>query len=288
MANYYWVNQGRLGNLLFQYAAILRSIGPGDRVWSFYNEAFDLLDMDPRFRMLLGKGRRSRQVSYVINPIADWSVEHRLVSSLLPARRLLLDCFLVESGELLRRSRWPGSPVVVQGFFQFAELRDQPVNIKPTLLYAARSRLRAKAMDEITVGVHVRLTDYGDWTVLGAVGTLVPADWYRDRMNDLRGRLTNPRFVVFSDDIPAAKRLDLGDDVVYFQGSSAIEDFTALALCDHAIVSPSSFAWWAAFACPGATKIIMAPTYWAGFKSRQWYPLSIETEGIEYYPLDPV
>jgi hypothetical protein len=286
MAIFYWVNQGRLGNLLFQYAAILRSIGPRDSVWSFYNELFDLLDIDPRFRMLLGKGRRSRQVSYIVNPIAGWAVERRIVSSLLPTRRLLFDRFLVESGELLRCSRWPGSPVVVQGFFQFAELRDQSVRIKPTLIHAASSRLRTEAMAEITVGVHIRLTDYGDWTVLGAVGTLVPADWYRGRMNALRARLTNPRFVVFSDDISAAKRLDLGDDLVYFQGSSAIEDFTALALCDHTIVSPSSFAWWAAFARPNPAKIIMAPTYWAGFKSRQWYPLAIQTESIEYYPLD--
>jgi hypothetical protein len=49
-------------------------------------------------------------------------------------------------------------------------------------------------------------------------------------------------------------------------------------------LSPSSFAWWSAFVYQRADKILIAPTYWAGFRSNLWYPPTIATEGVEYYP----
>jgi hypothetical protein len=121
---------------------------------------------------------------------------------------------------------------------------------------------------------------------MGVAGTLIAPAWYRDRINELRVRLDSPTFIVFSDDIGMAKMLNLGEDVIYFRGDSSLEDFAAMALCDHAIISPSSFAWWAMAMCQNPKKIVMAPTYWLGFKTGTWYPPSIVTDWMEYYPVN--
>jgi len=263
----------------------MRYTTPTDRVYLFHNEADDLLEMDPRFCVISAR-RFTRPARYLANRFALLAGYLRIVGCLRAKSHFLIGRTLIESAEIVRVSGALRNHFVVNGFFQNSCLREIPIRIKPELVAAAKARLRSMTRAGLTVGVHIRLTDYGSWSVLGAVGALILASWYRDRMNQLRKRVASPTFVVFSDDIGAAKKLNLGDDVVFFYADSPLEDFTALALCDHAIISPSTFAWWAVITYRSPEKIVMAPMYWAGFKTNTWFPPSIATEGIEYYPAE--
>jgi len=284
MAVFYWENNGRLGNFLFQYAAILRHTSTGDRVYAFHNEVFDLLEIDPRFILIRGTGARTRQINFHTNRLASFVARIGLLGSLTPALYPVLG-YPTESDRVLRVAGLMRNLFVVQGFFQHGRAHYEHIRIKPSLIEIATARLASIAKARPIVAIHIRLSDYGNWSVLGQAGVLVPAKWYRDRIDELRERLNTPAFLVFSDDIQAARELQLGNDVSYFHGKNSLEDFTVMALCDHAVVSPSSFAWWSAFAIRADDKIVMAPTYWAGFKSDTWYPPTIVTEGVEYYPV---
>jgi hypothetical protein len=263
----------------------MRYTSRDDRVYTFRNEAFDLLESDPRFRIIPGSGRVGAKMNFEINRLALWAMRHKLVGYIQPESLMKFDAYHTESADVVRVVGAVGSHFVIKGFFQYGHFREQPVRIKPRLIEAAKKSLASATKAKVTVAVHVRQTDYGSWPVYGIPGVLLPARWYRDRMNELRERLPSPTFIVFSDDIESTKTLRLGDDVIYFSESSAIEDFAVMALCDHAIISPSSFAWWAALTYPRADKVVMAPTYWAGFKRSAWFPTTILTEGIEYYPV---
>ena len=284
MAIFYWINQGRLGNLLFQYAAIIRNVAAGDSVYSFHNEAFDLLSADPRFHVIGGRGRISRSISYRVNKLLRRGQRVGMLGCIRTAPLVSLERHEIESGEVVRTAGALTRVFVVDGFFQDGRLRDVPIQVKPALEKLAIEGLNSLACAKVKVAVHIRLTDYGHWSVYGVPGVLIPPEWYRERINHMRRRLVQPQFVIFSDDIAAARKLLVGDDIVYFTGASALEDFAVMSLCDHAVMSPSTFTWWSAFAHPNPGKILMAPEYWAGFKSRSWFPACIKTDGIEYYP----
>jgi hypothetical protein len=283
MALYYWLNQGRLGNLLFQYAAILEQIAPGDQVYSFHNELFEFLEMDRRFHVIAGPSRVARSVCFRFDKMARFAARHAIVGSLSAEKTVVSGRYPVETSNIVRASGALGKYFLIDGFFQDGRFNVTSVPIKRRYLSAADTLLRGLTGAQVTVAVHIRLTDYERWPVYGVPGASIPPDWYRERMAELRSRLSSPTFVVFSDDTIAAQRLELGNDVVYFNGS-VFEDFTAMARCSHVIMSPSTFAWWSAFIFRRPDKILVAPTYWAGFKSGIWYPPTIMTSGVEYYP----
>jgi hypothetical protein len=71
-------------------------------------------------------------------------------------------------------------------------------------------------------------------------------------------------------------------DVVFFERQSIGIDMAAISLCDHAIISASTFAWWGAYLIKNPNRKILAPSYWAGFKSKEWFPSDIHTCNFEY------
>jgi len=75
----------------------------------------------------------------------------------------------------------------------------------------------------------------------------------------------NPRFFVFSDDIPWAREHlgRLGTCVFVDQNSGAAsEDLRLMAACKHQIIANSSFSWWAAWLNTNPNKMVVAPKNW--------------------------
>lgn len=284
MAILYWVNQGRLGNLLFQYAALLENTSPDDRIYSFDNEVFDLLDVDRRFRRLPTRGWTARRIGFRAEKLVRAAERLKVIGSLVAEPIILNGGFQDESDRMVKSFGFFRQTFAVRGFFQWAHLGG--LRVRERLLASARQTLRSAAGNAQTAAIHLRFTDYAEWKVLGVAGALLPPGWYLSRIAELRRRVPGVRFVIVSDDIAAARAMKLGDDTIYLGGHSVVEDFAAIAVCDHAVISPSTFAWWAAMALPSAGKIVMAPTYWAGFKSGVWFPSGIQTVGIEYYPVE--
>lgn len=69
-------------------------------------------------------------------------------------------------------------------------------------------------------------------------------------------------FIICSDHIPAAKTLcsTLPErEYIFIDGNSAEEDLYLLSLCDHLIISPYSFSWWAAYLNTNPNKIVISP-----------------------------
>ena len=245
MAHYYWLNQGRLGNLLFQYDAILEITTPQDRVYSFHNEVFDLVDIDPRFVLIAGAGRLARIVCFRFDLIVRLALRHKIVGFVGVEPIVVFGRFSVEGSTVSRRLGFHEIAVRYRWVLQEGRRRDAIVKVKREYQLRAKKLLASVTDAPITVAVHIRLTDYKDWVVFGVTDASIPSSWYRERMAECRRRFVSPIFVVFSDDIDAAKAIELGPDVAYFHGTST-EDLTVMALCTHIIMSPSTFAWWGA------------------------------------------
>ncbi len=91
--------------------------------------------------------------------------------------------------------------------------------------------------------------------------------YYQMAMNYITGRIENPVFYVFSNDIPWTKRnIDFSNRAVIFREPEDIvddfEDFLIMTECKHAIIINSTFHWWGAKINDNKNKIVIAPQKW--------------------------
>lgn len=106
--------------------------------------------------------------------------------------------------------------------------------------------------DNNAVSVHMRLGDYGTkkrW--IAHYNYVISPKYYIDAMNEIKIKLGNPKFYIFSNNLTKAKEL-LGEDYNYISINedrylSDLEEFIVMSKCKHHIISNSTYSWWAAW-----------------------------------------
>lgn len=128
----------------------------------------------------------------------------------------------------------------------------------------------AALLDQIghgaAVAVHVRRGDYVTSPGAARVHGLCGLDYYEAALRLVAGRVSAPRFFVFSDD-PAWARANLHlpgpATFVDHNGDRPWEDLRLMRACRHFVIANSSFSWWGAWLAEPAGKIVVAPKRWA-------------------------
>jgi hypothetical protein len=116
-------------------------------------------------------------------------------------------------------------------------------------------------------------------------------DYYRRALDEIRRRVNDPHFFLFSDDPNSARALlDLPEQdatcVAHNRGDqNAYADLWLMSQCRHFIIANSTFSWWGAWLCAYQDKMVIAPSdhiagimMW-GFKGLipdQWLTLSMK------------
>lgn len=117
-----------------------------------------------------------------------------------------------------------------------------------------------------SISLHVRRGDYVSDAKTGQVMDVCSLDYYRDAINYVATRVTQPVFYIFSDDIEWAKQnLKLNFASVYIDHNRQTEsyrDMQLMSLCQHQIMANSSFSWWGAWLNLNVDKIVVAPQCW--------------------------
>jgi hypothetical protein len=121
------------------------------------------------------------------------------------------------------------------------------------------------------VSLHIRLGDYATHFSSNTKGSeksswVLQRSYYRDAVARMRSLFSNASFVVFSDDLVAAREIMSGELVsLWVEGndtSNAYEDLWLMSCCKHHIIANSSFSWWGAWLNPSLDKVVLAPKYW--------------------------
>lgn len=135
------------------------------------------------------------------------------------------------------------------------------------------ARVAAQMREALSVSLHIRR---GDKAVAKDFNGTTPEFCVR-ALEWFRSRLPSPRFFVFSDDWEWARQhVPEAPDVVYVSHNSVgqdVEDWKwaenlhLMSLCQHHVIAPSSFSWWAAWLNPSPDKIVLSPPYqrWLNF-----------------------
>jgi hypothetical protein len=134
------------------------------------------------------------------------------------------------------------------------------------------------------VFVHVRRGDYLYWPT-SQFPAVLDIGWYKEQINLLEKELSSPCFVVITDDFRYVVDNFEAQKNIVFSCNSPEVDFALMTLCDSGILSASSFAWWGAWLSKNSQVgpgIYLAPKFWAGHASQQWFPVGFITDWITY------
>lgn len=129
---------------------------------------------------------------------------------------------------------------------------------RPEIIAQAKEELAKVPSDAPRVSIHVRR---GDYVANFANHTVTGLPYYMDAISKFFSDQPY-RFVVFSDD-PAWCQANFEGGHVVTVNNSYVE-MCMMSMCDHHIVTNSSFSWWGAWLNPNPQKIVTAPAQWFG------------------------
>lgn len=184
--------------------------------------------------------------------------------------------FLSHRGEAYIKGYWQTEKY----FRDFREqlLTDFEIKIPPS---EKNRRMLDQINDCSSVSVHVRRADYLTDPTASGVYVCCDMDYYRQAINQIRERVSNPKFFVFSDDCEwAEQQFGSEKDITVADindASANYEDLRLMGNCRHNIIANSSFSWWGAWLNRNPEKVVVAPRNW--FKGDQFDTKDIVPEG---------
>lgn len=113
-----------------------------------------------------------------------------------------------------------------------------------------------------TISIHIRRGDYLDHPTLSGISDKA---YYEKAVQYMMQQVENPLFVFFSNDIPWCKENFNLSNAVFVDWNTAensFRDMQLMSLCDHHIISNSSFSWWGAWLNTNSEKMVVAPKMW--------------------------
>jgi len=134
----------------------------------------------------------------------------------------------------------------------------------------APDQQNAECLEQIhstnSVSMHFRRGDYVNLAETNQFHGVSGIDYYKAAMVDIKKKVKDPHFFVFSNDLDWVKDNMTFDDAHTFvdhnPGRKSYEDLRLMINCKHNVIANSSFSWWAAWLNNNPEKIIIAPARW--------------------------
>lgn len=210
---------------------------------------------------------------------------------LLPPRSFLTDVIAFFCRKLngigIKRFRTTDNPynenaIYFEGYWQYKKfLRKEPDFIKYRNfdLDDENTSILNCIKGSDSVSIHVRRGDYLEPQFASRYGNIATLDYYNQAIQIVRGKVYNPRFFVFSDDIEWVKdnlKLDNTVYVTHNKGKNSYLDMFLMSNCKHNIIANSSFSFWAAMLNKNDGKIVVYPSKWTNMRTPDYFPESWE------------
>jgi Glycosyl transferase family 11 len=247
---------GQLGNWLFQYALGQR-LSRTHRVPLVLNAC--RLSTSHRERALVLLPHLARDARVVARPL----IQRRLARALGQAAYLEERAWGFDETFLAAPPR-----STLRGYFQCERYFESPDELRRTVREgiagghnASYASLTSQIEDADSVCIHVRRGDYLSSPVHAHCGL----DYYEQAMATMRGRVSQPMFFVFSDDLAWCRQQAIFQDAVFVNvdgaRSNPLIDLDLMVRCKHHIIANSTFSWWGAWLA-SATPSVIAPSTW--------------------------
>ncbi len=254
---------GRLGNQIFQYVfyTYLKSTNPNKPVF-FTNPHHSYLS-------------RYFELDWFNNltlPSKPYSVLTRIATRVLPFREIYLENIQVP------KAIQPKNLTIYRGFFQtdwYLNQLNKPLKLSLKKKYKDRFNQKFGLFFSTnkTIVVHLRRTDYLRY---GKRDISLPLEYFERTLNTIPD-IESYKVMFVSDDIEAVRAYFKGKPNYIYSSNDEITDFQIIMNADVAIISNSTFGWWAAYLSP-KNNIVYAPKNWLGFRIGKEDPKKIMTD----------
>jgi hypothetical protein len=268
-------SDGRFGNQLFQYCGVLAVAQSHERIVLFgFEDLQAFLGSNRAPRVTFAPKRVHLFFKEQLASLAAFRILGRIIQPPRPEHELVRERGLfniaIFQGGYCQNERFVTGVQARAGFPSPADTfggRAPGSEARPTCF------------------VHVRQGDYNSWPSEKDAAAL-PLDWFRNQIDSIKTRLPQVRFVVFSDDLDFARQLCVDSSIEIYEGGW-LDSFHFMSNCDAGILSPSTFSWWAAYFSRASGKggPFLAPEFWGGWRTLQWYPTGVKTSFLEYMPV---
>ena len=116
---------------------------------------------------------------------------------------------------------------------------------------------------ENLVAIHFRRGDYVAYKGAKNLFGSLQIRYYLEGIKAIKKEVSNPRFLIFSDDIEWVKKnFKTQEDAEYVDPRGETEDFFKMVECDHFIIANSTYSWWAAWLSNNKNSCVVAPNQW--------------------------
>jgi len=234
---------GRLGNQMFQYAALKAlSLKTGYEI--FLPNHIDIKH-DGCFDMT-----NNKWIEYKLDLLDCFDLSYPILDNTLP-NQYQEQSFEFELFTIL-------DDTSIDGYFQsykyFEDFKQDILND-----FKFRDEILNKCQEEISkyinpVSIHIRRGDYinhpGFWNIT--------PEYIQEAFNHFSD--DEYTFLIFSDDIEWCKQI-FPEGVIFIEGNQ-FEDLCLMSLCNHNVISNSSYSWWGAYLNKNPNKKIIAPKNW--------------------------
>ena len=237
---------GRLGNQMFQYAA-LKAISLKTGFECFLPNHLSIKS-DGLFDFT-----NNKWIEYKLDLLDGFNLKDK-ITNILPKTEYIEKSFTFDSDVFNINDN-----TSIDGYYQSYKYFEEYENeIKNEFQF--KSEIQQKCTLKISqyknpVAVHVRRGDYvkhpGFW--------VVTPEYLENALQTFNDKKYT--FLIFSDDIEWCKEI-FPDEVIFIQEGSQFEDLCLMSLCEHNIISNSTFSWWAAWLNNNPNKRIVAPNNW--------------------------
>lgn len=256
----YVINNGRLGNQMFQYASLI-GLAKTNNMTPVIHAESDLWDA---FKISGEAGYESDLANAVVFQDDRAGIFVRELTAL--SESTIIHSY-VQSYKYFENVRTE----ISQKHFVFKDSIQR--SAKDYIARALREKGRPLAK---VVGMHVRRGDFVRKRRLGY--TVAPRPYLYRSMNYFQRKYSDVVFIVASDDIDWCRKNVVGPYTIHFaQTQNSTMDMAVLVNCDDVIITTGSFSWWIGYLNKGVTvyyKDYPAAGTWLGsiYAKEDYYP----------------
>ena len=276
------VENGRIGNLLFQYVGLKKYFPKHKLIFIGYvylQEFFD--NVDAKFFIIKNVNKfffHILKLTFIfLTTIRFLGVIFENANSKsykINIKRGLLWWILVSY-----KNTFQHKDVIKQ-------INNPPV-LKSIIIKKGLNWLEKNIIDfkrRMIVFVHFRRSDYLQFPSK-ELPAVLDISWYERTMKLMKRNLDNPIFILMSEDQNYLKNIFRNSSSIVISNNKPEIDLSIMSLCSSGILSPSSFSWWGAFYAKISNinnNYFIAPKYWIGHRSKKWLPKKFQTKWITY------
>ncbi len=140
----------------------------------------------------------------------------------------------------------------------------------PKITDTKNQELLKRIMVRETVAIHVRRGDYLSEPLFKDI---CDVEYYVRSISYMNNKVENPLYLFFSDDLEWCRQNFSHLEAIYIdwnRGDNSFRDMQLISLCNHIIISNSTFSWWGAWLNERKNKIVVAPHKWKNDPSCNW------------------